>query len=205
VANILEVTSDCSHPAQLGFRLGHQTSDISQTVKLLAQKSSCWGKPCYILKADVFRAFDSMEHEQIANALDYEHCNPRLTHALLRELSASILDLQYQGYEWTNIVFQSGGWQGGAETPALWNRLLNVVISRSWLRFETESLGFKHTSSPIRMMVWADDMILFSDSLQGIRCMWTIVSEELVAMSLSWKPGSLELLRVGDDWGGRGT
>ena len=91
---------------------------------------------------------------------------------------------------------------GGCETPGLWVRALDLVISRARRRWGplglpasfAESLGDSDSSFSLDALVWAHDIVLFSSSLPNLKLMYKILSEDMAAVGLSWKPSSLECM-----------
>ena len=82
-----------------------------------------------------------------------------------------------------------------------------MAVSRAKVRWDLLGLPavFGDRDSPedrcdIDFLAWADDLVLFSNTLDGIHSMFKILDEELHRVFLSIKPGSLELLRCGGGW-----
>jgi hypothetical protein len=199
----------CSPPLanQLGFTQGKQCAELSEFVRLALQKSSQWGIDLFVLKLDVFKAFDTMRHDTILESLIDCQCPVKLQHAVMCELAHGTIALKFQGESWDGLRYSRGGRQGGAETPELWKRVLNVAVSRAKVRWDLLGLPavFGDRGSPedrcdIDFLAWEDDLALFSNTLDGIHSMFKILDEELHRVFLSIKPGSLELLRCGGGW-----
>jgi hypothetical protein len=89
----------CSPPLanQLGFTQGKQCAELSEFVRLALQKSSQWGIDLYVLKLDVFRAFDAMRHDTILGSLIDCQCPVKLQHAVMCELAHGTISLKFQG------------------------------------------------------------------------------------------------------------
>ena len=110
------------------------------------------------------------------------------------------------------LRYSRGGRQGGAETPELWKRVLNVALPRAKARWDL--LGFPAVfvdrDSPedrcdIDLLAWADDLALFSNTVDGIHSMFKILDEELHRVYLSIKPGSLESVALWQGVDGQGV
>jgi len=102
-----------------------------------------------------------------------------------------------------------GGRQGGAETPALWKRLLDVPMRRAKERWTEENLDAAfHSASAdsadtaakltLDVLAWADDLFLFAHDLGALRRKFVILTEEMHKFSLTWKPESIEVVRSWD-------
>ena len=217
VIRLVEQVATPIDPAQCGFSSGRQTAEVAETTRLAIRKCSEWGLPVYALKADVMRAFDSMKHDVILRSLQEDKVPARLCHAVLQEFLECEVSISFQKCVWTGIKFHRGGRQGGVDTPSLWTRLLNLAIKRARARWRDQNLGFHFprddcfsdfiSASPemlndfvLDCLLWADDMVIFGNSIGDVRRMWVILSEELVCIGLTWKPSSLELLGAGVCW-----
>ena len=58
----------------------------SEFIRLLFQKCSEWGRPLYLSRGDAHKAFDSMEHPRLDQALKARDTPLCLRAATLREL-----------------------------------------------------------------------------------------------------------------------
>jgi hypothetical protein len=195
--------------ALFGFRANCQTGDISEAVRIAVQKRFLHNHQGYFLKADAFRAFDSMRHCFIEEALVEAQAPAQYICATMTELSFCTVDLSYQGELIEGIPFCKGGRQGATDTPTQWNRLFGTAISRARRRWRDMGLGMRFCATGfsegeaelvLDAMVWADDTIIAADTLEEMRSMFGILTEEMRKLSLTWKPKSLELLRVGGKW-----
>ena len=194
---------------QYGFREGCQTADIAEAVRLALQKKTAFGGSIFVFKGDVSRAFDNIDHDELCAALDEAGAPPQYAHAVMSEWSHVCLDLQFQGHVWEGLEYSRGGKQGGTETPTMWCRLLDGVIRRARSRWNALSLGLvfeaegfldAETAARMDIAVWADDIILASNTKAGLELMFDILTSEMRKVGLDWKPGSLEALKGGDAW-----
>ena len=199
VAKLVDELARPTLRGQAGFTACRQTAEIAEFVRLAVQKSKLWGNKLFTLKADVHRAFDAMFHDVILDSLVFADCPVRLQHAVMLELHACSANLSFQGHSIPGILYNKGGKQGGAETPTLWKRVLDMALHRAGIRWQNESLGVRfgevdeEGSFEAHFQAWADDVLLFSDSLAGLQRMFVILTEELHRIRLNWKPGSLEV------------
>ena len=67
----------------------------------MVQKCYEAGRRLYVLKLDVFRAFDCMKHQAIHDSLLEFGAPKKLIHAVLQELSESKFLVFYQGLQWS--------------------------------------------------------------------------------------------------------
>ena len=200
VTKLVQHYSEPCHHMQHGFSSGKQVMEITELCRLAAQKSTRWGGSLYTMKLDVHRAFDALRHGVIEAALSSSCCPVRLQLAMLHELAHCDITLNFQG--WECITYSKGGKQGGSDTPELWKRVLDVALRKAKQRWDALSLGasFGQESKTHGLfcyldgVAWADDIILFSNSLAHMKAMFQILVEELAALRLEIKPGSLEVM-----------
>ena len=177
--------------------------EVSEAIRQILMKTSEWGLSVFVLKLDVFRAFDSMYHEHIETALLASGVNPRIVHSIMRELSFGEADLIFGDQTWEQAFeYSKGGRQGGCDTPEVWNRYLDVPICKAAELWAEAGCGLVLPCDPgipgdevrVDFLAWADDLFLVSRSLSDLKEMWSILSDCIAAVGLRWKPGSLEIL-----------
>ena len=208
VTKLDQFYSEPCHHMQYGFSLGKQVMEITELRRLAAQKSTRWGVSLYSMKLDVHRAFDALRHGVILAALERSSCPVRLQLAMLRELAHFDITLNFQGSVWEGITYLNGGKKGGSDTPELRKRALDVALCKAKLRWDSLSLGASFGQEPkshgnnlyLDGVAWADDIILFSNSLANMKAMFRILVEELAALRLEIKPGSLEVMNNYGFW-----
>jgi hypothetical protein len=98
-----------------------------------------------------------------------------------------------------DVLMNGGGKQGASETPALWNKYLDTAWQRADIKFRQSNLGFVLANpigppSLLTGLFWADDMYLIAADMKTAQKMFEILSIEILALSLSWKKDSLEVM-----------
>ena len=167
---------------------------------MLLQKCDQWGLPCSVLQADVSKAFDSMDHDELVESLRFSRTPEGLIHAVLSELSHNEVEIHLADICATSrVLLNCGGKQGGSDTPGLWNRYLDSAWQKAEKRFVLENLGFcmemfDGTFRTIRGQFWADDIYLYGCSVDMCSRMFAILTEEIQALKLSWKLHSIQIL-----------
>jgi hypothetical protein len=173
--------------------------EISEGLRGILQKCKQWSLPCTIAKADIRKAFDNIDHDILVQCLRHHAVPEKITHAVMASLvnnEAHILLGDVEGS--APVLLASGGKQGASETPTLWNRLLDVAWQRSLRQWEQEGLGFvldtpRSHRDTVWGAFWADDLYLVSSSPDRVARMFAILSSEIAALKLSWKPSALEV------------
>jgi hypothetical protein len=222
ISTLLDNTCRELDAMQFGFRAGHQPLEIVDFCRCCLDRCSVWKLPCCFMKCDVARAFDAIRHDVLLVALREAGAPPRLLAALFREFTNVSADINFQGVGVPPVVYSKGGKQGGAETPSLWTRVLDLALRRCRVRWASEKLGIRFAvressawlEGPqkcvnvegeeyvVYALVWADDIVLCSPSQCKLMRMFQILSEELYAVELNLKPSSLEFLVGGEAFQG---
>ena len=95
------------------------------------------GLPLFIGRGDVSKAVDELEHPLLDAALAHRQAPLALRAATLRELVGIALEIHLQGVVTDPVPLGKGGKQGGPDTPADWNYLLDFALKDAvtdWLR-----------------------------------------------------------------------
>ena len=102
----------------LGFEPGRQTMECSEFIRLLFQNAlNGWGRPLYLGRGDAHKAFDSMEHPRLDQALKARD-TPLCLRAATRELVGVTLQMNLQGTA-TPLPLGKAGKQGASDTPCI--------------------------------------------------------------------------------------
>jgi hypothetical protein len=212
----------CHH---YGFREHHQTMEIVETSRLVIQKAAAWNINGCLLKGDINRAFDNMSHDALDMVLNEIGAPPQIRYAIAQEYLDNEVSLLLHHFQWDKITFLRGGRQGGTDTPSLWVRYLDHIVQKAVKKWEFLGWGihFPPEGVPpgaisqsqgdagavdickdglwVRILIWADDCIIFGSSPMECRNMFLSLCEEMKPLGLSWKAGSLEMIQIGDGWG----
>ena len=174
-----------------GSEPGRQCDEMFDFIKLLLERSEKWNLPIHMGKGDVGHAFGSMSHPVLDASLKRRRLPLRLSAATLRELVAASLFVRVQDAVSPLVVLGKGGRQGGTETPAEWNFLLDHALHdtvQCWLR---RRYGWDPGDGlpPISHVAWADDLFWFSP------CFAQFASMSRPYVLMHWRvrscPGSL--------------
>jgi hypothetical protein len=200
LTSLFDELSGPLHREACGFRKGHQVAEITETLRIGLEKSNLYGQELTILQADVLTAFDHMSHDEIRRSLGYYAVPQRLQHSLLLELAGTVmfLVLEHVAAACPVLLFAVGQ-QGGTETPALWNRILDSRLAEAAKLCRDEGLGWKlvderYADEVITHFLWADDVYVVSSSLEGSKRMLEHFSASIEQAGLRWKPESLKVL-----------
>jgi hypothetical protein len=142
VIRLVNLSAKPIDSSQCGFQESRQTAEVAEATRIAVRKCYEWGVDIFVLKTDVMRAFDSMQHGFVLEALINDGVLKQLQHSVMQEFRERDVNLSFQGCIWNGIKFIKGGRQGGVETPSLWVRLLNLAVVTARKRWTAEVLGF---------------------------------------------------------------
>ncbi|XP_047998769.1 uncharacterized protein LOC125236115 [Leguminivora glycinivorella] len=151
---------------QAGFRSGFSTVDHIHTIKQIIEKHLEYNKIFYLAFIDYNKAFDSLKHKYIWEALQEQNIQTKYIR---------ILQLIYQNStakirtERDGKVFsvKKGVKQGDPLSPKLFSAVLEYVFRKlNW-----ESLGIDINGAKLSNLRFADDIILLSDNPQDLNIM----------------------------------
>ena len=169
-------------------------------VRQLLFLSNVWGLPLLVACQDVCTAFDTMSHDVIVDALLARGCSPQLACVCLRELTGIQAVATLPGAGTTQpFVFEKGGKQGGAETPEVWNAVIDYLLEPLVNSWEERRMGFSlgHSTTDFRIIthaVWADNVVVFASDSVALQQMLSELAQAIAEGRFRWKPSSLEVL-----------
>ncbi|NXQ85423.1 PO21 protein, partial [Nyctibius grandis] len=111
------------------------------------------------------KAFDTVSHSHIIAALKQRGLDDHII-ALIKNMDENVntyIDMKDKQSE--PIKISIGVKQGDPMSPLLFNLSIEPLICK----LEDQGCGFKHQSSNITAMAFADDLVLLSDTWEGMR------------------------------------
>ncbi|NXX24033.1 PO21 protein, partial [Podargus strigoides] len=112
------------------------------------------------------KAFDTVCHQHIVVGLGQRGVDPHVIH-LVSEMYKNIRTYISTEREKTDPIYiRSGVKQGDPMSPLLFNLALDPLLCK----LETEGQGFQQGGLKITAMAFADDLVLLSDSWDGMCC-----------------------------------
>ena len=167
------IQSECSvrnliNKNQIGFKKNHRTSDNLLTLKSIVKKYVTIGKnKLYTCFIDFKKAFDSVWHEGLFYKLEKNGFSGRLLD-LIRDIykktkcAVKIKDCITDYFDYTRGVRQ-----GCPLSPILFNLYVNDIFKI--LNEQNETEIFLKEGEPINALMYADDLILISESKDGLQ------------------------------------
>jgi endonuclease/exonuclease/phosphatase family metal-dependent hydrolase len=162
IKNRIEKQLDLNQPReQAGFRSGYSTTDHLQVITQLVQKANEYELPLCLAFVDYEKAFDSVEHIGIIDALK-EHQVDRIYLETLANIYNSGTSIIRLDKESSKFEIQRGVRQGDTISPKLFNAGLEQVFRRlSW-----DNKGILINGERLNHLRFADDIVLISNSCE---------------------------------------
>ncbi|KAG7301234.1 hypothetical protein JYU34_014132 [Plutella xylostella] len=158
---------------QAGFRKGFSTSDHLHVMQQLIEKTNEYPQPLYIAFIDFTKAFDSIEHCYLWEALYKDKIEPKYI-ALLKHIydhSSATIKLDQSGPKF-NI--EKGVKQGDSISPKLFNSVLEHIFKKCNWQKKGININGKYMSN-IR---FADDIALFASTKEELQDMLSEINIE---------------------------
>ena len=182
---------------QAGFRKTYQTTDHLATYRLIEQKCHEWGIKMWTATVDFTKAFDSISHKSIWQALkscNVDHEDVSLLRKIYRDQKASV-----QTDEESNIFdIQKGSKQGDPMSSLLFNTVLQYSLKDEIQRWQKKKgMGIylsDHDCDCLTNLRFADDVMLFATSKEQIRKMMCEFKRATEKVGLRIHPDKTKIL-----------
>ena len=154
---------------QAGFRKTYQTTEHLATYTLIEQKCHEWGINMWTATVDFMKAFDSISHKSIWEALESCNVDDEYVKKIYRDQKASV-----QTDEESNIFdIQKGSKLGDPMSSLLCNTVLQYSLKEEIQRWQKqEGMGIylsDHDRDCLTNLRFADDVMLFATSKEQLR------------------------------------
>lgn len=169
----------------LGFSYGFRPNR-SQHKALDALYVALGGKANWVLDVDVRSFFDTIDHGWMRKFIEHRIGDPRLVRLLLKWLNAGVME------DGKLHAVESGTPQGGIISPLLANVYLHYALdlwAHQWRK--------QNARGEVRLVRYADDLVICFQHEQDARAMHTALAERLAKFSLELHPEKTRLLRFG--------
>ena len=175
IKNRIEKQLDEHQPReQAGFRSGYSTTDHLQVLNQLIEKSNEYKEPLYIAFVDYEKAFDSVEHEDILNALEKHQIPTVYIETLASMYRNGTAQVKVDNNMSKPFDIRRGVRQGDTLSPNMFNSGLEQVFRRlNW-----QDKGININGEKLSNLRFADDVALLSRSLNELQDMINELQEE---------------------------
>ena len=190
---------------QAGFRPDFSCDDHLFAVTLLTEKCNEFNRPLWVATIDFKRAFDSISHASIWEALNAQK---------VPSTYVNVLSRLYQGQnarvrvDCTSRKFdiQKGTKQGDPISPIIFNAVLEQVMRAVKSKWRARKIGMQLGHSPESVLTnlrFADDILLVGRSLHQIKQMIADVAAEGAKVGLELHPSKTKILHNNMGYGSR--
>ena len=189
---------------QAGFRSGFSTEDHIFTIVNLIEKTAEYNLPIWIAAIDYEKAFDTVEHDSLWEALSRAGVGPiyiRTLAALYAGQTGVVVDeLQSRSF---NI--KRGTKQGDPLSPSIFNAVLEQAFDEVLPRWHKRKYGFDvgYSSGHERLtnLRFADDVLLIASSKRQLTRMMHELMEACGRVGLVMHPDKTKILTNCSDCG----
>ena len=187
----MEKILDANQPReQAGFRKGFATTDHLHSINQVIEKSNEFNLPLCIAYIDYEKAFDSVEHEVIFQALRNIGINEsyiNIIEDIYTEAKARV-HIEKQESEEINIL--RGVRQGDPISPKLFTAAIQEVFKNS----ELESRGIDIDGEKLTDLRFADDVALVTSTVEDMEVQLNILNEESKKVGLRIHRGKTKFM-----------
>ena len=160
---------------QFGFERGVSTSHACLLLKEILFKYRINNMKVYALFADLSKAFERVDHFKLGNLLLSRNVPPDLVHLIMVYLRNQKARVRWNGSSGDYSYVNWGVRQGGIISPLLFKLYVDDILDKINSKNEACSFGL----SRIGAIAYADDVILLSHNLDGLRSIFRVFSDEL--------------------------
>ena len=186
-------------PDQAGFRQERSTIDHLFTASMLQEVSDEWRIPLWLAAVDFKKAFDSVTHVSIWEALS-EQGTPapytQLLSRLYRNQTASVKTDRTS----RKFTIARGTKQGDPLSSLLFNSVSEHIMRRVKRRWAPKSMGVcleLHTDDRLTNLRFADDILLVAGTLDHMKMMLGDLSTEAAITGLCLHPDKTKIMHNG--------
>ncbi|CAG9793426.1 unnamed protein product [Diatraea saccharalis] len=162
--DVIAKTIDESQPKeQAGFRAGFSTTDHIQTLDQIMEKYKEFSRNLYVAFIDYSKAFDSISHSAIWNALSQLNVEQKYINILknIYVKSTSRIKLETKGDE---IKIERGVRQGDPLSPKIFIAVLECIFRNlNW-----EKKGISLEGCKLNHLRFADDIVLMAETAKEL-------------------------------------
>lgn len=145
---------------QAGFRTKYGTNDHLLTMKLIIEKCIEYNKPLMLIFIDFKKAFDTVDHQKLLEALAECRIDYRYSSAIKYIYTTSTAYVKINNNQHTNkFKIERGLRQGDALSPKLFVTLLQSVLNK----IRWNNMGINIDGENLSHLCFADDIVLITD------------------------------------------
>ena len=153
---------------QTGFKENHRTSDNLLVLKNVVKKYVTVGKKkLYTCFVDFKKAYDSVWHKGLFYKMKENHFSGKILDLIMDIYKKTKCAVKVNGSFTKYFVYSKGVRQGCPLSPILFNIYVNDIFKI--MNENNESNIFLRENEPINVLMYADDVILLSETKEGLQ------------------------------------
>lgn len=152
------------HPRQRGFRTSPGCSENLEVLRSLFEHCKEERSPFAVVFVDFARAFDSVSHEHFLCVLREMEVDPHVVELIRGSYQDCVTRVETGGRLTPAINMRVGVKQGDPMSPLLFNLAMDPLIHG----LERLGKGLSVSGTRVTTLAFADDLVLVSDSWQGM-------------------------------------
>ena len=195
--NRLEPILDAAQTAdQAGFRRKFSTVDHIFTMGQLREKASEFQLPLWVATLDFKKAFDTVSHDSLWNALLAQHTPPAYVTLLARLYDGQTASVKTDTMS-RSFQLQRGTKQGDPLSSLLFNCFSEHIFRQVLPVWKRRGCGIRlrpNSSATLTNLRFADDVLLFATSLPQLTRMLHELSTAALAVGLELHPDKTKIL-----------
>ena len=181
---------------QAGFRKGYSCEDHLVTLTLIFEKTREFNIDVWVAAVDFEKAFDSVNHSAIWNALREQGVPEPYVH-VLRRLYTNQTGQVVSDCHSRTFALGRGTKQGDPMSSTIFNAVLESLMRRLKEKWGASRLGFKMQPWTLTNLRFADDILLLGSTRAQVRRMLEDLSEAAAEVGLKIHTGNRKLAEVG--------
>jgi hypothetical protein len=167
---------------QAGFRPGRGTADNCFVLRHLIDAAALQQRPLYVAYIDFSKAYDRVDRRLLWRVLEGFGVHGEALCALQRMHACVQMRVRLGGKLGEPFEAATGVKQGDPLSPLLFGLLIDRL--EAWLAVKCPEAGADLAGTLVRALLYADDVALVSDSVEGLRSMLAALAEFCTANSM---------------------
>ena len=175
-------------PSQFAFLPGKSITEPTMVLQQVCEKAREWGRTLFIMKLDLNKAFDSIMHQAILDALCDADIPRDIINAIVHGYKGLLGTFRLnEAVTSDSVPIQRGVRQGSPLSPLLFILVLNLALRRCNDIWRAQGKGFSLDGKfLLNLLGFADDLLLIAETADQLQAM-------IVQLNMYLKPLGLEM------------
>ena len=180
---------------QFGFKERHSTHQCSFIVNEVITEYLRQGSSMYICLLDASKAFDRLAYVQLFSELSKRHLCPFVMRLTLNMYLGQQTSVRWGTTQSAPFSVSNGVKQGGVLSPTLFSVYLDELLSR----IKNSGAGCHIGLESFAAFAYADDVVLLSPSLCGLKRLLTICAEYAREYNVLFNASKSKMIVLGNE------